>query len=47
MTYEEAIAEYPKDQVFIQIDNLVRPMTPTEYEEFIQKQVEAPPPLGE
>ena len=46
MTYEEAIAEYPQNEVFIQIDDLVRPMTPAEYEAFIQKQVDAPPPLG-
>jgi hypothetical protein len=46
MTYEEAIAEYPQDEVFIQIDETVRPMTPEEYEEFIQKQVNAPAPLG-
>jgi hypothetical protein len=47
MTYEEAIAEYPQNEVFIQIDETVRPMTPAEYEEFIQKQVDAPAPLGE
>jgi hypothetical protein len=47
MTYEEAIAKYPQDEVFIQIDETVRPMTPAEYESFIQKQVDAPPPLGE
>lgn len=47
MTYEEAIAAYPKNKVFIQIDETVRPMTPAEYEAFIQKQVDAPPPLGE
>ena len=39
MTYEEAIAMYPHDEVHIQIDDVVRPMTPAEYEAFIQKQV--------
>ena len=39
MTYAEAIALYPHDAVFIQIDDNVRPMTPAEYEEFIQRQV--------
>ena len=39
MTYAEAIAMYPHDQVEIQIDNVVRLMTPAEYEEFIQRQV--------
>lgn len=39
MTYAEAIEMYPHDQVEIQIDNVVRLMTPAEYEEFIQRQV--------
>ena len=39
MTYEEALAMYPQDEVHIQVDNVVRPMTPVEYEAFIQKQV--------
>ena len=39
MTYAEAVALYPHDEVEIQIDNTVRPMTPAEYEEFIQRQV--------
>ena len=39
MTYAEAVAMYPHDQVEIQIDNVVRLMTPAEYEEFIQRQV--------
>ena len=43
MTYEEAIAMYPHDSVNIQVDNVVRPMTPAEYEEFIQRQVNAEP----
>ena len=43
MTYEEAIAMYPKDEVFIQVDEVVRPMTPKEYEAFIQKQVNYQP----
>jgi hypothetical protein len=43
MTYEEAIAMYPHDEVHIQVDNVVRPMTPAEYEEFIQRQVNAEP----
>jgi len=45
MTYAEAIAMYPHDSVHIQIDDVVRLMTPTEYEEFIQRQVE-PQPLS-
>ena len=43
MTYAEAIALYPHDQVNIQIDDIVRPMTPAEYEEFIQRQVNYEP----
>ena len=43
MTYAEAVALYPHDSVFIQVDNVVRPMTPTEYEEFIQRQLNAEP----
>ena len=43
MTYEEALAMYPHDAVFIQVDDLVRPMTPAEYEAFIQRQVDAVP----
>jgi hypothetical protein len=43
MTYEEAIALYPHDEVHIQVDEVVRPMTPAEYEEFIQRQVNAEP----
>ena len=39
MTYEEAVAMYPHDEVFIQVDDVVRPMTPAEYEAFIQQQV--------
>jgi hypothetical protein len=39
MTYEEAIALYPHNEVHIQVDDIVRPMTPAEYEAFIQKQV--------
>ena len=39
MTYAEAVAMYPHDSVHIQIDDLVRVMTPAEYEEFIQRQV--------
>ena len=45
MTYEEAIAMYPHDEVHIQIDDLVRVMTPAEYEAFIQQQVNAQPPV--
>jgi len=47
MTYEEAIAMYPHSEVHIQVDDVVRPMTPAEYEAFIQQQVAmspAPPP---
>ena len=43
MTYAEAIAMYPHDSVFIQVDETVRPMTPAEYETFIQTQVEYVP----
>ena len=43
MTYEEAIAAYPHDSVEIQIDDVVRLMTPAEYEAFIQRQVNAVP----
>ena len=39
MTYEEAIAAYPHDEVHIQVDDLVSLMTPAEYETFIQRQV--------
>ena len=39
MTYAEAVAMYPHDEVHIQVDEVVRPMTPAEYEEFIQRQV--------
>jgi hypothetical protein len=42
MTYEEAIAMYPHDEVFIQKDDVVRPMTPKEYEAFIQRQMNPP-----
>ena len=47
MTYEEALAMYPHDEVEIQVDDLVRPMTPAEYEAFIQRQMNPPAPLGE
>jgi hypothetical protein len=40
MTYEEAVAMYPHDEVHVQVDGVVRPMTPKEYEAFIQKQVD-------
>jgi hypothetical protein len=43
MTYQEAVAMYPHDEVFIQFDEVVRPMTPAEYEAFIQEQVEYVP----
>jgi hypothetical protein len=43
MTYQEAVAMYPHDSVFIQFDETVRPMTPAEYEDFIQRQVNAVP----
>lgn len=46
MTYEEAIAMYPHDSVHIQVDDVVRPMTPKEYEAFIERQVNAPAPIG-
>lgn len=40
MTYEEAIAMYPHNETHIQVDGVVRVMTPKEYEEFIQRQVD-------
>jgi hypothetical protein len=43
MTYQEAIAMYPHDQVHVQIDGVVRLMTPAEYEAFIEQQVNAEP----
>ena len=43
MTYEEAVALYPHNAVFVQVDDVVRPMTPAEYEAFIQRQVEYQP----
>ena len=43
MTYEEAIAMYPHSEVHIQVDDVVRPMTPAEYEAFIQRVVNAQP----
>jgi len=47
MTYAEAVKMYPHDEVNIQIDDIVRPMTPAEYEAFIDRQVNAAPPFGE
>lgn len=41
MTYEEAVAMYPQDEVFIQIDDVERTMTNEEYEKFIDQQVNA------
>jgi hypothetical protein len=43
MTHAEAVAMYPHDEVHIQIDGLVRVMTPAEYEAFIERQVNAEP----
>ena len=43
MTYAEAVAMYPHDEVHIQVDDVVRPMTPAEYEDFIQRQMVAVP----
>ena len=43
MTYEEAVAMYPHDSVFAQVGDVVRPMTPAEYEAFIQRQVDYVP----
>lgn len=45
MTYAEAVKMYPHDEVFIQVDGVVRPMTPAEYEQFIQRQVDYVPEL--
>jgi hypothetical protein len=46
MTYEEAIALYPHSEVHVQVNDVVRLMTPAEYEAFIQQQVEYVPPFG-
>jgi hypothetical protein len=46
MTYEEAIAAYPHSDVHIQVDGVVRPMTPAEYEDFINRQVNDEPLPG-
>lgn len=43
MTYQEAVEMYPPNSVNIQVDDLVRPMTPQEYEAFIQRVVNAQP----
>jgi len=43
MTHAEAVAMYPHDSVFIQIDNVERLMTPAEYEAFIQRQMTPDP----
>ena len=45
MTYAEAVVMYPHDSVHIQVDGVVRLMTPAEYEEFIQQQVDYVPEL--
>ena len=45
MTYAEAVAMYPHDEVKIQIDDVVRLMTPAEYEAFIQRQVNSAPEI--
>jgi hypothetical protein len=46
MTPLEAVAMYPHDAVFIQIDDMVRPMTPAEYEAFIERVCNPLPPIG-
>jgi len=43
MTYAEAVAMYPPESVHTQIGDLVRVMTPAEYEAFIQRQVDYVP----
>ena len=43
MTYEEAVAMYPQDEVFIQNDDEVRTMTDEEYAAFINQQVNVQP----
>lgn len=43
MTYEEAVEMYPHSEVHIQIDGVVRLMTPAEYEAFIERQVNPEP----
>jgi hypothetical protein len=45
MTYQEAVAMYPHDEVHVQVDDVTRPMTPAEYEAFIQRVV-ANVPIG-
>ena len=39
MTYEEAIAMYPQDEVFIQVDDETRTMTDEEYEAWVEQGV--------
>jgi hypothetical protein len=43
MTYQEAIAMYPHNEVHVQVDGVIRLMTPMEYEAFIQRQVDYVP----
>ena len=43
MTYEEAIAMYPHSEIHVQIDDVVRLMTPEEYKAFIDKAVNPEP----
>ena len=43
MTYKQAVAMYPHDEVYVQVDDTLRLMTPAEYEAFIQQQVNAEP----
>ena len=43
MTYEEAIAAFPHSEVKFQVDDIVRPMTQAEYDEFIERQINAEP----
>jgi len=46
MTQEEAMEMYPHDSVHIQVDDVVRPMTPAEYKAFINRVVNEPAPLS-
>ena len=39
MTVEEYMARYPREQVFVQVDNVERIMTPEEYATWVEESV--------
>jgi hypothetical protein len=45
MTYEEAVEMCPHDEVFVQVDDVVRLMTPEEYEKYIQELINYVPSI--